>query len=385
MRDSGSPRASTGAYPVRLDGDYTTVLSITNVTDKKGEFTLQVNYDVGTYELGLVTANPGETKNFDIRKLRDAQTPDRNGHPFPRDLSTGQIRWSMRGNGSVPLFGRAEVVSQRDRVSSSYSCVTCCPHSFNDGWLDPGSSSIFSGDSQQILGEERERDCYGNIYGPYEMGSGSWYAANPDIGSVDSNGLATGVSPGTAGVSFTWPIYYWMQDFDEQCLANESSTSADALLDILTAPKTFYPVSVTQTDLNCPLGYFGYGAEVRYGVADILGLPLTKSGMTPRELVYINGFVQYPFVFQSFADPPQTNSQGLFTDRPIGTCFQVDPFSSLNPCVDVVQHFDIVVPNDANSPRTIITVTRRHDCRRGIKVEVENGPVVNTYTLGEVP
>ncbi len=49
------------------------------------------------------------------------------------------------------------------------------------------------------------------------------------------------------------------------------------------------------------------------------------------------------------------------------------------------QHFDIVVPNDAGSPRSIITVTHRKDCRRGIKVEVENGPVVNTYTLGEVP
>lgn len=246
LRDSGSPRASTGAYPVRLDGDYTTVLSITNVTDKQGEFTLQVNYDGGTYELGLVTAIPGETKTFDIRKLRDEQTPDRNGHPFPRDLSTGQIRWSMRGNGSVPLFGRAEVVSQRDSVSSSYSCVTCCPHSFNDGWLDPGYSQIFSGDSQQILGKERQRDCYGNIYGPYDMSWGNWYAANPDIATMDGSGQATGVSPGTAGFSFTWTTYYWMQDFDEQCIPYESSESGSSTVDVVPAPDHVRVISDNQ-------------------------------------------------------------------------------------------------------------------------------------------
>ena len=133
LRDSGSPRASTGAYPVRLDADYTTVLSITNVTDNRGEFTLQVNYDGGTYELGLVTANPRETKNFDIRKLRDEQTPDRNGHTLPREMTTGQIRWSIRGNGTIPMTGRAEVVSLHDGVSSSYSCTTCCPNSHYDG------------------------------------------------------------------------------------------------------------------------------------------------------------------------------------------------------------------------------------------------------------
>jgi hypothetical protein len=98
----------------------------------------------------------------------------------------------------------------------------------------------------------------------------------------------------------------------------------------------------------------------------------------------INGFIQN-FNFLAFATPPQTNSQGLFTDTPIGSCFNVDPFSSLNPCVFVDQHFDIVVPNDAGSPRSIITVTHRKDCRRGIRVEVQNGPVTNTYTLGEVP
>lgn len=258
LRDSGSPRTSTGAYPVRVDSDYTTVLSITNVTDKQGEFSLQINYEGGTYELGLVTANPGETRNFDIRRLRDDQTPDRNGRPFPRDLSTGQIRWSLRGNGSVPLFGRSEVVSLREGVSSSYSCPTCCPSTFYDGWLDPGYSSIFEGDSQQLLGQERQRDCYGNIYGPYETSWGFWYGANPDIATMDANGQATGISEGTAGFSFTWTTYYWMMDFDEQCIPFESSETGNSTMQVAVRPVRY--TTVTQ-ESNTAFFSAGFGGQ----------------------------------------------------------------------------------------------------------------------------
>jgi len=129
-------------------------------------------------------------------------------------------------------------------------------------------------------------------------------------------------------------------------------------------PKSFYPVSVTQADLNCDAGTFGYGAQVKYGVADNSGVPFTRAGLTPLEQVYINGSVQN-FIFLSFATPPQTNAQGQFTDIPIGSCFQVDPFSSLNPCVFVDQHFQIQVPSDSGSPRSINTVTHRKDLQEG--------------------
>lgn len=69
LRDSGPPRSSTGAYPVRLDGDYTTVVAITNAGEKAGDLTLQINYAGGPFQFGLINLKPGETKTVDIRKL----------------------------------------------------------------------------------------------------------------------------------------------------------------------------------------------------------------------------------------------------------------------------------------------------------------------------
>jgi hypothetical protein len=92
LRDSGPVRASTGGYPVRLDGDYTTVISISNTTDKPGDFTMQINYDDGPYVIGMILIAPGATKVFDIRKIRDEQRPDIDGHPLPRNLEIAQAK-----------------------------------------------------------------------------------------------------------------------------------------------------------------------------------------------------------------------------------------------------------------------------------------------------
>jgi hypothetical protein len=103
LRDSGPPRASTGGYPVRLDDDYSTIVSISNMGERAGQFTIQINHEGGPYVFGLVSLEPGATTTFDVRKLRDEQTPDINGRVLPPGMQKAQVRWSARGNGSVPL------------------------------------------------------------------------------------------------------------------------------------------------------------------------------------------------------------------------------------------------------------------------------------------
>lgn len=130
LRDSGLARNSAGAYPLRLSGDYTTVLTITNVSNKTSRFTMLLVYEGGRYAISPREIAAGATATFDIRKLRDEQTPDSTGGKLPRNLTVGQIRWSLKGDSSTRLIGRSEVVSKSGKVSNSYSCGVCCPNSY---------------------------------------------------------------------------------------------------------------------------------------------------------------------------------------------------------------------------------------------------------------
>jgi hypothetical protein len=222
LRDSGPPRASTGGYPIRLDGDYSTVITITNTTDTPGDFTMQINYDGGPYVMGLFNIAPGATKVFDVRKIRDAQTPDLNGKPLPRDLKVAQAKWSIRHN--IRLNGRAEVVSLRDGVSTSYSCSLCCPNTFGAGWISPINygdcpTSVGPGSTTQFTAFEQDFNgpyC-GGTGSPYPVGA-TWQSEDESIATVDYTGLATAIGPGYGVVSCYWDVVYWTwDDIDESC------------------------------------------------------------------------------------------------------------------------------------------------------------------------
>ena len=95
LRDSGVIRNVTGAYPVRLDGDYKTNVSITNVGSEAAQFGAAIRYDGDQYTLEVHTLNVGQTATFDIKKLREEQIPDQDGNVLPVNLTTAQFAWSM--------------------------------------------------------------------------------------------------------------------------------------------------------------------------------------------------------------------------------------------------------------------------------------------------
>lgn len=193
---------------------------ISNTTDVRGEFTMQINYQGDNhYVTGIVRLDPGETKTFDLRKLRDDQTPDVFGRPLPRDLTIAQARWRVRGN--TRLNGRSEVVSIKDSVSSSYSCFLCCPNTFASGWLTPDTTLVLTGGTQQFTALEQDSNgayCGGTPQA-YPV-SGFWYSSEEAVATVSNfdEGLATGISPGNADISCEWTVYYWVwNDFNESC------------------------------------------------------------------------------------------------------------------------------------------------------------------------
>ncbi len=210
---------------------------------------MHINYDGGPYVTGIIHIAPGATRTFDIRKLRDEQKPDINGHPLPPDLKIAQFRWSVRGN--VRLNGRAEVISLKDRVSSSYSCFSCCPDSFSYGWIDPNPATVSSGVT--VGGAAWEQD--GNTGGqscpsnppPYPIYSGSWGSNNESVATIDGFGAATAISPGSATISCAWPVYIWRwNDLDESC--EEFEDTAEPSTDM-----TVVDVTISQA-VNCKDG-----------------------------------------------------------------------------------------------------------------------------------
>src|SRR6185436_2377882 len=89
LRDSGwdntSYRRATGNCAWRLDGDYNTVVTVTNVGDADARFHIVFRHGGGDYAPLPGTLPAGGTRTFDLRQLRDQQIPDRSrGRSLPR-------------------------------------------------------------------------------------------------------------------------------------------------------------------------------------------------------------------------------------------------------------------------------------------------------------
>lgn len=200
LRDSGSPRTMTGSYPWKITKDYTTVIYITNISDREAGFVTQIQHDGRKFVIDPRSLKPGETAVFDLAKIRDEQMPDNMGRQLPKETSVGQFKWAVRGvtDGKLLLIGRAEMVSRSDRVSTSYSCNDPCPPTYG-GSIDPFLPPIV------IVGSANtsiwETAYYGSGFslGPYTAGA-DWTLDNGSIASCDpSSGHTITVCGVTAG------------------------------------------------------------------------------------------------------------------------------------------------------------------------------------------
>ena len=251
LRDSGQTRNSAGAYPIRLDDDYTTVLSITNVGGQPGKFTMQVNYDGGIYAMFPRQLAPGETAIFDFRKIRNQQIPDSSGRLLPVSFAKGQIKWGIVGGPTTQLIGRSEVISRNGDVSSSYSCGQCCPPSIWRGDILPSFSLISVGNTIQFQSIETDVDCYNNQYSPYPV-SAFWASSNESVATVNSsNGMAYGVNSGATTFSSTWESTRWLAAINDFCIPETVTITEQADAEV---PPCDYPVNFHQVGSGSDTG-----------------------------------------------------------------------------------------------------------------------------------
>ncbi|MFY9611422.1 MAG: hypothetical protein WAU45_22780 [Blastocatellia bacterium] len=186
-----------GSYPWRIDGDFQSVVHVRNTTDEESRFTIQLDYDGGSYALPMQELAPQQETAIDIRELRDSQTPDSIGRTIPLTLTSGQANWYESGRQA--LTGRAEVFSSIAGVASSFSCgPPCCPPATFLVFCTPGSLGGLPGNSGPVqLFQTRRRDCDGAEFGPYNVtASASWSSDNTSVVTVGAVGLS--------GAQCTW-------------------------------------------------------------------------------------------------------------------------------------------------------------------------------------
>jgi hypothetical protein len=209
LRDSGPTGHATGSYPWRIDGDYNTVISITNVSGRPAKYHARITYQGGVYYFPAAEIPIAGTAIFDLRELRDRSMSDMHGHTLPKTLTGGEFRWSsVLSQAETQLTGRAEIISAAVGQSSSYSCWVCCPDGTAFGYLNPTQIYVNIADRANTGVSEHWHDCYGNPAGEYPGFAESWYVGSPDVTSVETVqiGLASarGISDGSSDILGFW-------------------------------------------------------------------------------------------------------------------------------------------------------------------------------------
>jgi hypothetical protein len=214
LRDSGTTRANTGAYPWRIDGDFNTIVSITNVGNTPSRYIAEIYYPGGRYLFGDRGLAVGETASFDLRKIRDEQLPDANGDLLPRTVTSGQFRWHwFPAPGTPQMIGRAAVSSPSRGISISYSCQANC-YGFGPEYRIGGNTTVLMSGYETMSTKIRWYGSSGGYY-DYNTTMSGGQMDNTSIASLDpvSSGWLNVNGLGVGDTYWSW-IYSFEYDYD---------------------------------------------------------------------------------------------------------------------------------------------------------------------------
>jgi hypothetical protein len=222
MKDPGNHMNRSGGYPWNLEGDNRSIVHVRNTTSRPAEFTIQLDYEGGSYALPLQLLAPQQEAAIDIRALRDGQTPDSIGRTLPPDLQKGSARWHEHGademNAAQGLIGRLEVYNSTSATASSFSCGTpCCNPVTYDVSMTPSSYTASVGAiGFAKLMERKKVSCEDIILGPYDVTNSSsttWSSTNTSkmtAGPVTASGCKmTCIAPGSPTLIANYQSTYW--------------------------------------------------------------------------------------------------------------------------------------------------------------------------------
>jgi hypothetical protein len=211
LKDPSLTMNRSGSYPWTLAGEANSVLHVRNTSDQKALFTVQLDYEGGSYTLPMQAVAPQQEIAVDIRALRDSQTTDSIKRVIPKHVTSGQLTWNSYR--PQALIGRLEIYDAKGAVASSYSCPSpceACPPLTDNVYTDPDSVSALVGEqfSARVM-QTTVRRCDGARFGPFDVTGQSnlWIndASIASIGWTDGAGVhmnAVGVGNTLLNVEF---------------------------------------------------------------------------------------------------------------------------------------------------------------------------------------
>jgi hypothetical protein len=254
--------------------------------------------EAGTIQTDVVPV--GATVTYNIRELRDRQVPDAYGNVIPLGQVSGQFYWSAyRQQPGVHFSGRAEMVSEQDKTSSSFSCMMCCPESLLDGYLAADGYLVEEGVSTRVFPERRMMDCYESVY--WEPAYVDYFAYNGSVLSVSGDSpndyAATGEGEGTSGLLAAISGDHWVlvqpeyAEENDHCDATPASAQPQiqiqvVLFETCPRPKEFQLVGYWPNDPVPGAMTFGYDWESTSGNKNDLFNGINRC--------YVGEIVNYP-------------------------------------------------------------------------------------------
>ena len=211
LRTSAPPAYDRGSYPLRWDGDYTNMVTVTNTTDE----VLRIGGVITAGEMGYVLTRtdigPGATIVLDVDKWRREGTPDINGKVMPKDAPYGKIHWiEMAGGTKAGLLGRTSLTSVANRRKSSFSCNNPCQYNYEQApnfnasifTTLPTNSSQISAVTEEITQVNGSNYEYPYAYSASYVSTTNSAIASTSAGTQSSNIRVNGNSAGTVTMSY---------------------------------------------------------------------------------------------------------------------------------------------------------------------------------------
>jgi len=271
LREPGMPGQSTGSYPLRLDGDYTDVVTITNASTEEKKFFAHIDMPTGDkYVFRPQSLKPGETARFDINEIRDTQKKDAFGHTLPLDLKVAKFAWTISAPWvTARMIGRNYVRSASKRVSASFSCGLCCPDVTQGPFPSPDPTGVMTvGDSMFGSVTREDNDCQGNITSFPDFLNPSFDVPNVcSFSQGEGTYQMTAVGAGLTHLSFDFT--FANISFDGQdCFMSGPFHQTETVPNTVQVPDHLVVLSDKITTLNCSPNPSSQARQILYEIQD---------------------------------------------------------------------------------------------------------------------